>query len=272
MAVRRPAVFLSALTLASVALACERARVTPARDTTVATHPAPPPAAPPADSRAPAAPSPQTAVQLASTEDTTDDGIEAAASPVFPRDTAFLRRAVEAFAARSLYLHWAPDPADDGNDRVCQDPNDEGVYLNAAWGLGRARVTRVSFDDSAGARASAEVEIVRVLSIEGDPETSDGKYSQANMMVVRPVLDTIDLGFRRRRDGRWVQCDLYGRGEGGIPNPVSLTGPPAADTLAPREWKLTRVIPAGATLARVRALADSVEHSSPQPQPQPQRH
>ena len=261
MLARSTATILSVLTLAASARACERTGVGAVRDTAVVARPAP--VAVPAPPPQVAVSTLQAAPELESTEDTPGDSdiVEAAPPPIFPRDSVLLRRAVEAFAARSLYQHWAPDPADDGHDHVCHDPNEDGVYMQAAWGVARARVTRVAFTDTTGARAEARVEVVRVLSIEGHPGTSDGMYAQADVVIIKAFPETIELGLRRRRDGRWIQCDLYALDEN-VLSPISLTGPPA-DTLAPRGQRVTHIGPAGATWKRVHELADSVARAEP---------
>ncbi len=179
-------------------------------------------------------------------------------SPSVSVPDTVLRRDVLAFLARNLYLHYAPDPTDNSLSGVCHD--DDGYYMNGAWGLARARVVGLKVD-STGTSASVNVEVLRVLSVEDDNETSDGRYAQADMMIVKPVLATIGLFFRRREDGRWVHCaPVDSREEDGVLSPISLMGPPA-DTIAPRR-KISRVIPAGSTWARVRALADSVARAA----------
>jgi hypothetical protein len=258
MAARMMIALLSALAVTSGMVACERSRVSQPRDTAAAL--------PPVTVSLPEAPLPSPKVAVAEAVAVSPDDDEVvppeddaevdATTIVFPKDSVLLRQAVQAFLARSLYLRWAPDPADNSMDRIC-DPDRDGYYLQAAWGLARARVIGLSFNDSTGARASAHVEVVRVLSLEGDPETSDGRYARADMMVVAPVRATIELTMRRRQDGRWIQCAPVFDEVDGVSFPMSLTGPPA-DTLAPRGRKLSRIVPAVATWQRVRVLADSI--------------
>jgi len=174
---------------------------------------------------------------------------------VSSRDSV-LHREVLAYLARNLYLHFAPDSTDDSISGVCHD--DEGFYMNGAWGLARAKVIHLGSNDN-GTRGLARVEVVRVLSLEDDNETSDGRYAQADMMIVTPVVDTLELDFRRQ-NGRWVQCAPVDSQDQGIFTPISLMGPPT-DTVAPRR-PISRVIPAGATWARVRELADSVARAT----------
>lgn len=252
---------LAALALASSLLACDRLKgyadlaadtatpvpalpVVPAQVATVS------PQAAPAESAAKPAPKPKPKPKQQEAVEPVDDRVEADA-----RDFERVRRAAERFAARSLYLHWRPDPLDDGNARICYGSEEEGYPSNAAWGLARARVVDLTFDDGTDARATAQIEVVRVLTVKGDPETAEDGYARLDMMVVKPVLDTMDVKFRRREGGEWVQCALFNRSS--FIDPISLTGPPA-DTLIPRGVKLTRIVPAGATWQRVRELADSV--------------
>jgi hypothetical protein len=258
---------LSLLGLCSGLLACDQPKVDIGADTVTQPSPPPPPAssvelvpvtpqATPADTAIATAPSAGRQAAAHVEQQATERTDARIGTPIFSRNVARLRSAAEAFADRSLYLHWAPDPQDHGNHHVCHDPDHDGTSLNAAaWGLGRADVVDVSFDDATNARASAQVEVVRVLSVEGDPETSERGYTRLDMMVVEPVLDTMDVIFRRRDDGEWVQCAVFNGSS--LLEPISLTGPPA-DTLLPRGLKLTRAVPPGATWKRVRELADSV--------------
>jgi hypothetical protein len=250
-------VILSTLAGASGMLACERSIVSQPRATAAAL--------PPVTVSLPEAPLPSPKVAVAEAVAVSQDDDEAVPpdedaevdpTTIFPKDSVLLRQAVQAFLARSLYLRWAPDTADNSMHRIC-DPDRDGYYLQASWGLARARVIGLSFDDSTGARASARVEVVRVLSLEGDPETSDGRYARADMMVVGPVHATIELTMRRRQDGRWIQCAPVFDEVDGVSFPMSLTGPPE-DTVAPRGRKLSTIVPAGATWQRVRVLADSI--------------
>jgi hypothetical protein len=263
MATQSKRLILSALALASSLLACDRldidadlavdtATPTPALPVVPAQVATVSPEAAPAESVAKPAPSPRPTPKpkQQGAEEPAGDSVEPDA-----RDFERVRRAAEAFAARSLYLHWRPDPLDDGNARICYGSEDEGHLPSAAWGLARARVVDLTFDDGTNERATAQIEVVRVLTVKGDPETSEGNYARLDMMVVKPVLDTMDVKFRRREQGEWVQCALYNRSS--FIDPISLTGPPA-DTLIPRGVKLTRIVPAGATWQRVRELADSV--------------
>jgi hypothetical protein len=261
MAIQSKLPVLSTLALASALLACDRLKgyadlavdtatpapvlpVIPAQVATVS------PQAAPAESAAKPAPKPKPKPKQQEAEEPVGDSVEPDA-PDFER----VRRAAERFAARSLYLHWRPDPLDNGNAPICYGSEDEGHLSSAAWGLARARVVDLTFDDGTNARATAQIEVVRVLTVRGDPETSEGNYARLDMMVVRPVLDTMDVKFRRRDGGEWVQCALYNQSS--FLEPISLTGPPA-DTLIPRGVKLTRIVPAGATWQRVRELADSI--------------
>ena len=264
---RRPVTLLVALALSTATLACDRVRFGSAGDTVIALSevPAPTPdSAPPAPDSAAPAPTAPPAVSLqalpadtASDEDAPIRKRLHARRTTFPLDTAFLLESVEEFASRNLYLHWAPHRTDDGDDLICIDRGDEGYSLNAAWGLASARVRRVSFADSTGARASAELDVIRVLTIEGDPE-SDGSYEAEDMMTVAPVNDVIVLSLRRRRDGRWIPCGLFARRAVG--DPISLIGS-SVDREAPRGRRISRFVPEGASWLRAGALADSIERS-----------
>jgi hypothetical protein len=265
---RRPVTLLVALALSTATLACDRVRFGSAGDTAIALSAAPVPAvdsAPPAPDSAALAPDAAPAISLQALPAETAAKEDAPAGErlrdrrtTFPLDTAFLLESVEEFASRNLYLHWAPHPTDDGDDPICTDPGDEGHSLNAAWGLARARVRRVSFADSTGAKASAEIRVLRVLTIEDDPETSDGHYGAEDMMTVAPVNDAIVLSLHRRRDGRWIPCELFARRAVG--DPISLIGS-SVDREAPRGRRISRFVPEGASWLRAGALADSIERS-----------
>jgi hypothetical protein len=268
MTARRPVTFLVALSLSTATLACERIRASLAGDSAVALSAVPSPTvdtAPPTPDSAPAAPTaaPVVSLQAARAETTAEVdapvGKESGDRPAtFPLDTALLLESVEAFASRNLYLHWAPHRTDDGDDPICIDPGEGGYSLNVAWGLATARVRHVSFADSTGARASAELDVIRVLTIEGDPETSGSHYGAEDMMRIAPVNDVIVLLLRRRRDGRWIPCDLFARRAVG--DPISLIGS-SVDREAPRGRRINRFVPEGASWLRADALADSIERS-----------
>ncbi len=268
MTARRPVTLLVALSLSTATLACERIRGSSAGDTAVALSATPSPtveAATPTPDSAPPAPTAAPVVSLqaplakTAAEEDAPIGNELGDRPTtFPLDTALLLESVEAFASRNLYLHWAPHRTDDGDDPICTDPGDGGYSLNVAWGLATADVRHVSFADSTGARASAELDVIRVLTIEGDPETAGSHYGAEDMMTVAPVNDVIALSLRRRRDGRWIPCDLFARRAVG--DPISLIGS-SVDREAPRGRRLIRFVPEGASWLRAGALADSIERS-----------
>jgi hypothetical protein len=256
MAIRSTIALLSTILLAPVALSCERPQDTVSRDSTTASSQA---AARRAaqDSSISLEGAPVEALQPASVDDRT----MVRSTPISPRDSALVFQAAQAFASRSLYLHWAPNPGD-RTDPVCFSLGDGGSSPNADWGLARARVRRVSLDDSTGATATADLEVIRVLSIEGDPDPSGDRDAEEEVMFVAPIRDRIELDLRRRPDGRWIPCHVFTQGEVAIE--IALTGPPA-DTLAPRGKKLGHVVPKGATWQRVRALADSVARAERAP-------
>jgi hypothetical protein len=265
---RRPVTLLVALSLSTATVACERIRASLAGDSAVVLSAVQSPtvdSAPPAPDSAAPAPTAPAAVSLqalpadtAANEDAPAGERLHARRTTFPLDTAFLLESVEEFVSRNLYLHWAPHPTDDGDDPICTDRGEEGHSLNAAWGLARARVRRVSFTDSTGAKASADISVLRVLTIEGDPETSASSYGAEDMMTVAPVKDAIVLSLRRRSDGRWIPCALFARRAAG--DPISLIGS-SVDREAPRGRRISRFLPEGASWLRAGALADSIERS-----------
>jgi hypothetical protein len=129
---------------------------------------------------------------------------------------------------------------------------DDGVFANESWGIARARALsrggseRLEVDDTL--TTSRNVEVVRIVTIEGDPSTSDGMWFGADQLVARPSLDTISVTLRRQVDSSWVDCDFPISNAAGI----RLLGP--GDTLDP---KVKRRISANAW-ALARSLADSV--------------
>lgn len=170
------------------------------------------------------------------------------------------QRDVLEYLGRHLYQSWRPDSAEDsGSDEVCRLDVDlqDGIELNAAHGIARARLLSLTRVDSSPSM-TAEVEALRVVSIEGD--TAGGKLSSSrDMVVVGQVADTITIDFYRRADGRWIACGppIKQTAPGSFDDPIALTGPPV-DTLNVRGVPSRHMIPAKTSWSRVRALADSL--------------
>jgi hypothetical protein len=180
-------------------------------------------------------------------------------------DSAFVRD-LPAQLSRQLFQRWAPDSA---NTYVgeCGRLDGDSDPFQAFWGV--ARITLIALEgsepDTAGAmlwrRASATLEVVRVLSLEGDPASEAGDHADQPslwQLVVRPSVDTVMLNWDRRDEG-WRRCDpvwLDSPAE-----PIEIVGPEA------ERWQLTKTppkpVPADASWARARALADSIALTGP---------
>ena len=164
--------------------------------------------------------------------------------------------ALDAYLNRHLYGSWAPTAEERGGARSCNpdDKQDEGMEANDSWGIARARVLPLDPNEREhGARMnSPKAEVVRILTIQGDPSSSDGMEFGANQLVIGPRVDTLSFSLRQRRDSTWYVCEFPRlRGTG-----ILLLGP--GDTL---DQNVKRRIPANATWALARTLADSVARS-----------
>jgi hypothetical protein len=173
-------------------------------------------------------------------------------------DTALLATA-SAYLDRHRYANWTPLASDDSAAAACDGHDNgasEGVEINALWGIARARVLRAESDERDATNMNVGAEVVRVLSVEGDSATSDGNYAKADVVIARPVLDTLWLAFHRTSDG-WVRCGFVWRLEDDVMSPIALTGPPG-DTFSPRGLPISRWVPSRVSWSRVRAMADSL--------------
>lgn len=183
-----------------------------------------------------------------------------------PVDSAFVR-AVPASLSRLLFQRWAKDSATAYAE--CGEPQGDGYVTQEEWGVARITLlaleeespdTAVAGPDSLWRHAGATLEVVRVLSLEGDPASRDysGDWPSMEQLVVRPVVDTVTLDWDRRDDG-WHRCGPVWRANTAIP--IALVGP---DAEARQEKGTTpKPVPAGASWAGARALADSIGRSGP---------
>src|SRR6185437_15140787 len=173
--------------------------------------------------------------------------------------------AAEAYLARHRYQRWAPLP-DDSMLPACaglDNGGDEGVELNALWGIARGRVLRVQHSATDSTDVNVSAEVLRVLSVEGDPATSDGNYAKADMVVAEPIVDTLWMSLHHAATG-WVPCGFVWYLEDEVTSPIALTGPPT-DTVTPRGLPLSRWIPGMIGWARLRAMADSIAQREQRP-------
>jgi len=167
--------------------------------------------------------------------------------------------AASAYLDRHRYASWTPAATDDSVPAACGGHDNgasEGVEINALWGIARYRVLAAEPDERDSTNVNISAEVVRVLSVEGDPSTSDGNYAKADMVIAQPVVDTLWLAFHRASDD-WIHCGFVWRLQDEVMSPIALTGPPA-DTLAPRGMRISRWLPSRTPWSRVRAMADSL--------------
>jgi hypothetical protein len=173
-------------------------------------------------------------------------------------DSALLATA-SAYLDRHRYADWTPAASDDSAAAACDGHDNgasEGVEINALWGVARARVVRAQPDERDATNVNVAAEVVRVVSVEGDSATSDGNYAKADVVIARPMLDTLWLAFHRTSDG-WVRCGFVWRFADDVMSPIALTGPPV-DTRSPRGLPISRWVPSRVSWSRVRAMADSL--------------
>jgi hypothetical protein len=169
------------------------------------------------------------------------------------------KASASAYLDRHRYAAWRPAAIDDSTAAACAGHDNgasDGVEINALWGIARHRLLAAGPDERDSTNVNVSAEVVRVLSVEGDSATSDGNYAKADLVIVRPVIDTVWLAFHRTSD-RWVQCGFVWRVEDEVMSPIALTGPPA-DTLTPRGMPISHWVPSRVSWSRVRALADSL--------------
>jgi hypothetical protein len=165
-----------------------------------------------------------------------------------------------AYLSRHRYAAWTPTAIDDSAAVACDGHDNgasDGVELNALWGIAQYRVLAAEPDEHDSTNANVSAEVVRVLSVEGDPATSDGNYAKADMVIVRPVVDTLWLAFHRTPAG-WTRCGFVWRLQDEVMSPIALSGPPA-DTVSPRGMPVSRWLPSHVPWSRVRAIADSLQ-------------
>lgn len=156
------------------------------------------------------------------------------------------------------YQNWGAVARGDSVLPACADRDDEafeGVELNALWGIARARVLRVRYSPSDSTDVNVSAVVLRVLSVEGDPATSDGNYAKADLVIAQPILDTLWMSLHRTATG-WVPCGYLWFLRDDVRSPIALTGPPA-DTSSPRGLPVSRWVPSRLGWTRVRAIADS---------------
>lgn len=174
-----------------------------------------------------------------------------------------LRQAVLGTLSRQRFLNHAPDSTlDNSYESVCSNPgDDEGITFNGIWGIARPKVVELTVSTSA---AIATVEVVRVVNVELDStmlSERDRGGKSTDMVVVAPVVDTVELWMRRSPDGRWLQCLPVEDNAQGASNPIHLAGA-ASDSFSTFGRPITLTVPAGATVAYARAVADSIERAA----------
>jgi hypothetical protein len=170
-----------------------------------------------------------------------------------------LGRLASAYLDRHRYAAWAPAAGDDSAMPDCAGHDNgasDGVEINALWGIARYTVIAAQPDEQDSTNVNVGAEVVRMLSVEGDPTTSDGNYAKADMVVAEPVVDTLWLAFHRTSDD-WVHCGFVWHLQDEVMSPIALTGPPA-DTILPRGLPIARWVPSRMSWSRVRAMADSL--------------
>lgn len=245
-----------ALALVTALAACERSRVSPPAHDTARVAPV-----------ASVAPTQPSVIASAASPGSIRDVRNASAAtfrPVDAADSAFTDT-LRTELSHLLYQSWKPDTAIRYAD--CREEVGDGYELNAAWGVARIRllsldepqpeIVHFTSHDTVWRQASANIEVVRVLSVEGDPQTSDGMRFAHDMLVVGPVTDTMEIQWHRR-DGAWRRCGPMWAGHE-MRSPMSIVGPDvsARETAA----KPFRRVPAGTSWARARTIADSVERA-----------
>jgi len=166
--------------------------------------------------------------------------------------------AATAYLAARHYQSWGAVARNDSVLPACADHADdasEGVELNELWGIARARVLRVQSSPSDSTDVNVSAVVLRVLSVEGDPATSDGNYAKADLVIAQPIADTLWMSLHRTASG-WVPCGYLWFLRDDVRSPIALTGPPA-DTSSPRGLPVSRWVPSRLGWTRVRAIADS---------------
>lgn len=188
----------------------------------------------------------------------TDSRDTSAANPA-PAPRAAPIASASAYLDRHRYTTWTPAANDDSALAACTGHDSgaaEGVEINALWGIARYRVLAAEPDARDSTNVNVSAEVVRVLSVEGDPATSDGNYAKADMVIAQPVIDTLWLALHRTSDG-WIHCGFVWYLQDEVMSPIALTGPPA-DTLTPRGLPISRWVPSRVPWSRVRVMADSL--------------
>jgi hypothetical protein len=176
-------------------------------------------------------------------------------------------RALPSRLEHLLFQRWVPDSSP-AYVECGQEHGDSDPY-QAEWGV--ARITLIALEEGephtpaaapaqAWRSATATLEVVRVLSLEGDPASpgGDGDWAGMEQLVVRPSIDTVTLSWDRRDDG-WRRCGSVFLDR--PPEPIDIVGPEAETLL--QTTTAPKPVPAGASWARARTLADSIGRAGP---------
>ncbi len=217
------------------------------------------------------APPPSTSAAAATPSATTSPvTIGVATAVLTANEYGLLRQAVLGTLSRQRFVNHAPDSTlDNSYTSVCSNPgDDEGITFNGIWGIARPKIIELTVFTTV---AIATVEVVRVVNLELDStmlSDRDRGGKSTDMVVVAPVVDTVELYMRRRPDGAWLQCMPVEDNAQGASNPIHLAGG-VADSFSTFGRPITLTVPAGATVAYARAVADSIERAAAPATPSP---